>query len=248
MKTKSRHLIIKLSGYAERYLLSLLFLFLATSEVKNIRGILKGVIAPETNVFIDVIHHFILLLLGLFTGLLLLVARRAVEPPARIKQVLIPLVTTFFYLFYYSAPLFPASWQANLGPKVLQMPLLAAGFACLILGPTVALLGLLHLGRSFGIFVAVRKVVTTGPYQWVRHPMYLGGVFLCLGVALANFSAVYFFLVTLHVSLLVYRAHLEQEQLSAQSAEYREYMKRTRFIFPRMRRPILRRVKSPSGK
>jgi len=36
---------------------------------------------------------------------------------------------------------------------------------------------------------------------------------------------------------LLYRARLEEARLSEYSAEYREYLKRTGFIFPRLRRP-----------
>ena len=237
MKANTNRILALIAGYTERYVLSVVFLCLASAEIKKIRGILAGWFAPETTVFIDVIHHLILLLLGVFTGLLLLVGRRAEVPPERLKFILIPLATTFFYLFYYTVPWFPAVWQANLSPPGLQKPFLAAGLACLIIGPTLALWSILHLGRSFGIFVTVRKVVTTGPYQWVRHPMYLGGVFLSTGVALANFSAAFFLLVALHISLLLYRAHLEQTQLAAHSPEYREYMERTRFLFPKLRRP-----------
>jgi protein-S-isoprenylcysteine O-methyltransferase Ste14 len=200
-------------------------------------GILSGRLNTETIVFIDVVHHIILLLLGLFTGLLLLVGRRAVVAPQKLKFILIPLVTTFFYPLYYTAPLFPTPWQINLCPQGLQMSLLAAGLICIIIGPMFALWGILHLGRSFGIFVTVRKVVLTGPYQWVRHPMYLGWVCMCIGVALANFSGAYFLLVTIHISLLLYRARLEQAQLSEYSVEYQKYIKRTRFIFPRLRCP-----------
>jgi hypothetical protein len=37
--------------------------------------------------------------------------------------------------------------------------------------------------------------------------------------------------------LLLYRARLEESRLSEYSMEYREYRKRTGFIFPRFRRP-----------
>ena len=85
----------------------------------------------------------------------------------------------------------------------------------------------------------VRKVILDGPYQWVRHPIYLGYICMLAGLVLANFSAAYFILVPIHIALLLYRARLEEARLSEHSAEYREYMKRTGFIFPRLRRPAL---------
>jgi protein-S-isoprenylcysteine O-methyltransferase Ste14 len=53
-------------------------------------------------------------------------------------------------------------------------------------------------------------------------------------VALSNFSPIYLALVAIQLSLLLYRAHLEETHLARHSPEYREYMTRTGFIFPRL--------------
>jgi protein-S-isoprenylcysteine O-methyltransferase Ste14 len=223
------------AAYTEKYVLSLVFFCLALPEFKQIWSFLSGQLGAETTVFVKAGNHLIMLLLYLFTGLLLPLACRPAVPPQKLRFVLVPLAATFFYLAYSTVPWFPASLQINLCPQSLQMSLLAAGLTCAVVGPLFGLWGILHLGRSFGIYVTVRKVVTTGPYKWVRHPMYLGACCMCVGVAIANFSVAYFLLVAMHISLLLYRAHLEQTQLSEHSAEYREYMKRTRFIFPKFR-------------
>jgi protein-S-isoprenylcysteine O-methyltransferase Ste14 len=236
MTTIHERIIILTAAFTERYVLSVAYLFLALMESGKIWSILAGQMRIETTVFIDTAHHLILLLLCLFTSLLLLLGRRADVPPNRLKFILIPLATTFFNFFYYAIPSFPAAWQIKLCPPGWQTSLTIAGLACIITGPVIALWGIAYLGRSFGVFVTVRKVVVTGPYQWVRHPMYLGWVWICLGVALANFSAAYFLIVAIHIFLLLYRARLEESQLAANSPEYREYMKRTGFIFPKFHR------------
>jgi protein-S-isoprenylcysteine O-methyltransferase Ste14 len=235
MTTTLNRVLALLAVYTEKYVLSLVFFCLALLEFKKIWNFLSGRLGAETAVFMDAVHHLIMLLLYMFTGLLLLLACRPAVPPQKLRFILVPLAATFFYLVYSTVPLFPASLQINLCPRSLQMSLLAVGLTCTIVGPMFAIWGILHLGRSFGVYVTVRKVVTTGPYQWVRHPMYLGGGCMCVGVAIANFSGAYFLLVAMHISLLLYRAHLEQMQLSEHSAEYREYMKRTRFISPKFR-------------
>jgi protein-S-isoprenylcysteine O-methyltransferase Ste14 len=232
--TTPRNRILALAAfYTERYVLSFVYLCFALMEINKTWGILSGRLRIETTVFIDAVHHLILLLLCVFTSLLLLLGRRPAVPPHKLKFILIPLATTFYNFLYYTVPLFPAPLQIKLCPQGWQTSLVAAGLTCIIIGPMLALWGILYLGRSFGVFVTVRKVVLTGPYHWVRHPMYLGWVCLCLGVALANFSGAYFLLVAIHISLLLYRAHLEEAQLSEYSTEYREYMKRTGFIFPK---------------
>ena len=218
----------------ERYVLSLVYLCLAWIELQ--KPWLGWTAQPATAgaVLVDTSRHANRVLLFLFTALLLLLARRASVPPQKLKSILIPLVTTFFYLTYNAVPWFPTALQKSLCPPGLQLPFTITAIVLIVAGPAMALWGTLYLGRSFGIFVEVRKVIFGGPYRWVRHPMYLGWIGMCVGLALGFFSAAYFILVTLHILLLRYRARLEEAELSGYSAEYREDRKRTGFIFPRL--------------
>ena len=197
--------------FTERWILSLVFFYLAWLEFTKAEGIHSGTLPRETaSMFADVARHYILFVAGILTGVFLLIARRAAVLPERLSFVLVPLATTFFTMLYYTVPSFPSALQVSLCPPEWRMALVTAGVTCAIIGPLISLWGIIHLGRSFGIFVAVRKVVLTGPYRWVRHPMYLGWVFICAGVALSNFSVAYFLLTGIHVALLLYRAHLEE--------------------------------------
>ncbi|MFZ0828039.1 MAG: isoprenylcysteine carboxylmethyltransferase family protein [Verrucomicrobiia bacterium] len=220
--------------FTERYVLSLVYLYLAWDEFQKPWLGWNGPPATEGAVVVQTSRHLTQVLLFFFTALLLLLARRAAVPPRTLKGILIPLATTFFTLTYSTIHRLPPALQKNLCPAELQMPSIIAAIVLIVIGPAIALWGILYLGRSFGIFVEVRKVVLGGPYRWVRHPMYLGWICLCAGNALGFFSAAYFILVTLHILLLRYRARLEEAELSGYSAEYREYRKRTGFIFPRL--------------
>jgi protein-S-isoprenylcysteine O-methyltransferase Ste14 len=240
MPITRKQIIALIAVYTERYVLSLVYLYFATTHFNGFIGLLSGRFAAENTLFIDATHKLTLFLLAAFSCALLLLARRAAVPPQKLKLILVPLAASFFNFCYYAEAWFPASWQISLSPTVLQLPLLAAGLVCIIIGPAIAFWGMLHLGRSFGVYVTVRTVVMTGPYKWIRHPMYLGWIFMNIGLVLANFSGFYFLLFAINLPLIIYRAGLEQAQLSAHSAEYREYMKHTRFIFPRLRNPFSR--------
>jgi protein-S-isoprenylcysteine O-methyltransferase Ste14 len=231
----TRRILMLTAIFTERWILSLVFFYLAWSEFIKAEGIHSGTLPRESaSMFVDVARHYILFVAGCLTGVFLLVARRAAVLPQRLSFVFVPLATTFFTLLYYTVSSFPEALRASLCPPEWRTALVKIGLACAIIGPFISLWGIVHLGRSFGVFVAVRKIVLTGPYRWVRHPMYFGWVLICLGVALANFSAAYFLLTSTHVALLLYRARLEESQLAEHSAEYREIMKRTGFIFPRL--------------
>jgi len=236
LKTLSRRAALA-AVYAERYGLSLVYLCLAGNEFHKLQLIWLGPASASGAAAVEAARHVIALLLNFFVGVLLLLGRRADVPPQQPRDVLIPLATSFFNLTYYATTWLPALLRKSLCSPDWQASLTATGLFLGLLGPAVAVWAVLYLGRSFGVFVVVRKVILDGPYQWVRHPIYLGYLCMLAGLVLVYFSAAYFILVPIHMVLLLYRAHLEEVRLSEHSAEYREYMKRTGFIFPRLRRP-----------
>ena len=225
--------------YAERYVLSLVYLYFAWDKFHALWLIWLQPANPSGAAAMEVARYAIALTLNLFVGILLLFGRRAAVPPQAPRDIIIPLATSFFNLTYNATPLFPALLQKSLCSPDWQTPLTVTGLFLGLLGPAVAIWSVMFLGRSFGIFVVVRKVILDGPYQWIRHPMYLGYICMLVGLVLVNFSAAYFILVPIHIGLLLYRARLEETRLAEHSAEYREYMKRAGFIFPRLRRPAL---------
>lgn len=243
MNTTSRTTIVSIAAFVERWILSLVFLCLAAREFTALWEVFiwrHPTVAPP---MVEGSRHAILLLLGMFTALLLLIARRPEHPPERLKYVVVPLITTFYTTLYYAASAFPLDLQRNIFPSVLQKWMMVLGWSLVVIGPLVSLWGILYLGRSFGVFVAVRKVVLGGPYRWVRHPMYFGWVLICIGVAATNGSIAYFLLTAIHIALLAYRARLEESELAARSPEYREYMGSAGFLVPK----FFGKSKTPAG-
>jgi protein-S-isoprenylcysteine O-methyltransferase Ste14 len=227
--------VASLAVYTERYVLSLVYLSLTSVEFHKL--CLIWLEPPNTSgaAAVEAARHVILLMLNFFVALLLLLGRRAAVPPQTPRDIVIPLAASFFNLTYYAIPWLPAPMWKSLCSPDWQTSLIFIGLALGLFGPAMAVWSVLFLGRSFGIFVVVRKAVFDGPYRWVRHPMYLGYICMLGGLALANFSAAYLVLVSMHIALLLYRAHLEEVRLSEHSAEYRQYTKRTGFIFPKLR-------------
>jgi len=74
-----------------------------------------------------------------------------------------------------------------------------------------------------------QKVMSTGPYAWVRHPMYAGGLLYLLGMPLALGS--YWGLLALMATMpfLLWRLFDEEKFLMKNLRGYSEYMQRVRW-------------------
>ena len=76
---------------------------------------------------------------------------------------------------------------------------------------------------------ANQKVIASGPYRWVRHPMYTGSLLMMLAspLALGSWIAVPFFA----LSILIYILRLlhEEKLLRSELDGYAEYCGRTRY-------------------
>lgn len=72
-------------------------------------------------------------------------------------------------------------------------------------------------------------VITTGPYRFVRHPMYVGVIvmFFCTSLVLGSF---YGLIPALLLAIIVgIRTHFEDKMLHEELPGYREYVEKTRY-------------------
>ena len=110
------------------------------------------------------------------------------------------------------------------------------------LGIFIALLGLvfsiwarISLGKNWGMPGTVREkpdLVTTGPYAYVRHPIYTGVIAAMLGTTLVTtiFWSIPFIVFSVY---FIYNSKREEKDMLEQfPKEYKEYMKHTKFLIP----------------
>ena len=103
-----------------------------------------------------------------------------------------------------------------------------AGLVLVTLAAGLSLVSLLALGRLFGVRPALRGLVTSGPYKFVRHPMYLSYVIADIGYNLQEWNSVTLILVLIGWISLLYRIHAEERVLS-QHAEWPAYIALVRY-------------------
>jgi protein-S-isoprenylcysteine O-methyltransferase Ste14 len=94
------------------------------------------------------------------------------------------------------------------------------------------------LGNNVSPTVVTRrqhKLVTSGPYRWVRHPLYTVGFLSYIGFALLAANWYVAILAVAAMILLSLRVPAEEEALIARNGDaYRDYTKRTGRFLPRL--------------
>lgn len=83
------------------------------------------------------------------------------------------------------------------------------------------------LGRNIGFVPAQRRLVTSGPYRLVRHPIYSALFLAEVCVILENFSPVNFALSLIFFALFVVKTLME-ERFLAEDPAYAAYMRKVR--------------------
>jgi protein-S-isoprenylcysteine O-methyltransferase Ste14 len=108
----------------------------------------------------------------------------------------------------------------------------AAGLVLGPLGLCLSLWSVWHLRSSFSILAEARRTVVSGPYRYLRHPLYLGEALTMLGACLliGTWIALLFWAVISGLQLA--RARVEEKKLSRALSDYQAYRSKTPFIFP----------------
>ena len=104
----------------------------------------------------------------------------------------------------------------------------AGGLLLVTLAACLSLASLLSLGRRFGVFPALRGLVTKGPYRLVRHPMYLAYVIADIGYNLQEWNFGTALLVMAGWASLLYRIQAE-ERILAQDVRWSAYAASVRY-------------------
>lgn len=182
----------------------------------------------------------LILLYGwLFIGILLLLkynpgllAERMNVSPANQKtwdRVFILLFYVFFFVWLVLMPLDAVRFHWSWMPLWLQV----VGAVAMVV--SFILMSLVFRENSYlSATVRVQEerghaVITTGPYHYVRHPMYAGGLFLFLGTPLLLGSWYGFLLILLFLPAFLVRAVLEERTLLRELPGYDAYMTHVKY-------------------
>lgn len=175
-----------------------------------------------------------------------IVRGEAKSKPQGFWENLFPLFTVFVPVIGFTLLIFPQVRQFVPGYSQETLEILRgitplfgfyinmAGFVIGLFGATFSIWAISYLKNSFGLRAAVRTLITTGPYARIRHPLYFGEIVHLFGIAILSGTPVGLYLFVGAVSLQIVRARIEERKFIGAVPEYKDYMKRTGFVWPKL--------------
>jgi protein-S-isoprenylcysteine O-methyltransferase Ste14 len=137
---------------------------------------------------------------------------RPIKKSSGMRPRVMALLGSFFFYLLAIPSGQPSLWQAIVGSLLLSA------------GTTMAVISLSRLGRSYSMMPEARKLITTGPYAIVRHPMYLSEEIAIAGIVVQHFSLYAVALFTIHLWIQIQRMKHEERVLRETFSEYDDVM------------------------
>ena len=103
-----------------------------------------------------------------------------------------------------------------------------------LIGTVGAVIALGQLGRSFSVMAETRQLVTSGPYRFVRHPLYLAEEIAIFGVFMQFASLWTALLFAVQIAFQLRRMQNEEVVLTKNFPEYLGYQQNTARLIPRI--------------
>jgi protein-S-isoprenylcysteine O-methyltransferase Ste14 len=131
-------------------------------------------------------------------------------------------------------------WVAFLFPSTAiesgRTALFILGLFLMVAGMVLRWYSIRVLGTSFTCEVSTRpgqEVIQAGPYRWVRHPSYTGGLITLLGVLVCCVNGASLPALIVALAGYAYRIRIEERVLASDlGPAYQDYMRRTKRLIP----------------
>ena len=217
---------VKLLDLVTRIVPSAFYLIVLVQKVNenyafivNGQGLDAG--APSWKFFAEIVSRFsTILFLGLLSTLFII----RLEPIKKAKGILPRVLAVAGTFSMTLVTIFPRA-DLSLAQTVIASLLSLVGTA-------LSLFALAHLGRSFSVMAEARRLVTSGPYRIVRHPLYVFEAMASLGILIQFFSFYSVLIYLAHCFFQLQRMKNEEAVLEGTFPEYQTYKLKTPRLIP----------------
>jgi protein-S-isoprenylcysteine O-methyltransferase Ste14 len=145
----------------------------------------------------------------------------------------LPLFLSAFTLIALILGLFQV---ATLEYSAENQPLRLSGLAIYLCFSWIQIWSYRTLGNYYSQEILIykdHKLITSGPFRFLRHPQYLSQILLDLGGGIATLSWLVLLLTILEVPFIIMRASLEEKLLAKHFKDaFSEYRKKSGFMIP----------------
>ena len=102
----------------------------------------------------------------------------------------------------------------------------------LLIGTVGSFVTLCWLGRSFSVTPQARRLVTSGPYRYIRHPLYLAELVTVFGLQLQFIQPSAFLIFATTLALQIVRMRSEESIMSEAFPAYDDYFRQKARLLP----------------
>ena len=142
------------------------------------------------------------------------------------------IILVFLQFFIISLHFF--QWEFLPQKQIIQVSTLSylVGFLIIIIALIILLVAIKDLGRNLSPFprpINNSKLVKTGIYRFIRHPMYYSLIFISFGIFITKLSTYYLFL-SISLGLIIkFKIALEEQYLNNKFKNYLLYKNEVRY-------------------
>lgn len=148
------------------------------------------------------------------------------------KHIIVDILPRIFWLIQFGL-LAASQWLSDRPVELTEnVFVLILGITLVVSGSVLNIWTVRHLVRA----IRTRDTVQTGPYKYIRHPMYVFLYVILFGAGLLWFSSVWFVILLLFTPVWYWIGRKEEEQMTEiTEGRYHDYKERTGMFFPRFR-------------
>lgn len=160
------------------------------------------------------------------------------RPVARGRRSAVDTATMMLFFWAFSVLLARGIGAVHGTPRLLEIAAIGTGLCLMATGCMVNVVGRWQLGATWANQIQIyegHKLMETGMFSLVRHPLYASLIWMFLGAGVAYLNGAALAATCLvFVPMMFYRARQEEKILAEVFPQYDAYRKRTGMFIPRL--------------